>query len=209
MHGAMNDEDKGLLHRYILGRLVMNFRQWMVGVYSKRYRGKYWDADLKQWREGSYATAYYVLRNYFRVLTNQKSKIEKELLLKNLSKERKANLRRMLADYIVYLTVKLLVIPALGDPDESEGDWWVRYAIYQALRVDLEMGGTVAGIEIVNNAQKIINSPIAAATTMEKWLLLFDVPSMFETTGTSILNQENKWVHNVENKVVPFVKHIK
>ena len=38
-HGAMNTEDKGVLSQRMLGRLVLNFRQWMIEHYSRRYRG--------------------------------------------------------------------------------------------------------------------------------------------------------------------------
>ena len=46
-HGSMNREDKGLIHREILGKLVMNFRQWMVEHYSRRYRGLHWDESIR------------------------------------------------------------------------------------------------------------------------------------------------------------------
>lgn len=51
-HGSMNTEDKGLIHRYIAGRFIMNLRQWMVEHYSRRYRKRHWDYTLKTYREG-------------------------------------------------------------------------------------------------------------------------------------------------------------
>lgn len=46
-HGSMNKEDKGLIHQYMLGKLVMNFRQWMVEHYSRRWRGLHWDESIR------------------------------------------------------------------------------------------------------------------------------------------------------------------
>lgn len=44
-HGAMNAEDKGLISRNILGRLCLNFRQWMIEHYSRRFRAVHFEAN--------------------------------------------------------------------------------------------------------------------------------------------------------------------
>ena len=46
LNGAFNEDDKGAIHRGALGRLMMQFRQWMPAHYSRRFRGRHWDADL-------------------------------------------------------------------------------------------------------------------------------------------------------------------
>ena len=56
MHGAMNEEDKGLIHQHMVGRFVMNLRQWMVEHYSRRFRSSHYDATLGEYREGFYNT---------------------------------------------------------------------------------------------------------------------------------------------------------
>ena len=43
-HGSMNTEDKGIIHRDIAGRAVLNFKQWMVEHYSRRYRSLHYEA---------------------------------------------------------------------------------------------------------------------------------------------------------------------
>ena len=46
-HGSMNKEDKGLVHQWMLGKMTMNFRQWMVEHYSRRFRGLHWDESIR------------------------------------------------------------------------------------------------------------------------------------------------------------------
>lgn len=46
-HGAMNKEDKGLIHQWMLGKMTMNFRQWMVEHYSRRWRQLHWDESIR------------------------------------------------------------------------------------------------------------------------------------------------------------------
>ena len=46
-HGSMNKEDKGILHQWMLGKMTMNFRQWMVEHYSRRWRQLHWDESIR------------------------------------------------------------------------------------------------------------------------------------------------------------------
>ena len=46
-NGAMNKEDKGIVHQWVLGKLTMNFRQWMVEHFSRRFRGLHWDESIR------------------------------------------------------------------------------------------------------------------------------------------------------------------
>lgn len=52
LHGSMNQEDKGLIAQKFTGRAVMQFRQWMVEMYSSRFRKEHWSAYTKQWEKG-------------------------------------------------------------------------------------------------------------------------------------------------------------
>ena len=71
MFGAMNDEDKGIIHNYAIGRATMNFRQWMVGHYSERFRGIHWDTDKQEMVRGYWTSSgRYLLRS----LTTEESR---------------------------------------------------------------------------------------------------------------------------------------
>lgn len=70
MFGAMNDEDKGAIHQYALGRAAMNFRQWMVGHYSERFRGVHWDMDKREYVKGYWVSSTQFIR---RSLTSEEA----------------------------------------------------------------------------------------------------------------------------------------
>lgn len=57
MFGAMNEEDKGIIHMHAIGKASMNFRQWMIGHYSERFRGVHWDMDKKEFVRGYYTSS--------------------------------------------------------------------------------------------------------------------------------------------------------
>lgn len=57
MFGAMNEEDKGIIHMYTIGKASMNFRQWMIGHYSERFRGVHWDMDKHEFVRGYWTSS--------------------------------------------------------------------------------------------------------------------------------------------------------
>lgn len=126
-HGAMNTEDKGLIHQKMEGRFLMNLRQWMVEHYSRRFRGKHWDATLKEWREGYYRTAGKFLLSWGRALVN----FDKEMAIqwKDMTTEQKANCRRAFAEHVVLAGLYLLSF-ALGEPEDHKKEFWMRMWIY-------------------------------------------------------------------------------
>ena len=71
MFGAMNDEDKGVVHMYVAGRAAMNFRQWMIGHYSERFRGIHWDMDKHEFVRGYWVSSGKFLK---RTLTTEEAK---------------------------------------------------------------------------------------------------------------------------------------
>ena len=71
MFGAMNDEDKGVVHMYVAGRAAMNFRQWMVNHYSERFRGIHWDMDKHEFVRGYWTSSGKFLK---RTLTTEEAK---------------------------------------------------------------------------------------------------------------------------------------
>lgn len=73
LHGIYNREDAGVIQRYALGRLAMQFRKWMRPGFTKRY-GKdvgnflasgYWNERRAIFEEGTYVTAAKFLRQPF------------------------------------------------------------------------------------------------------------------------------------------------
>ena len=57
MFGAMNEEDKGIIHMHAIGKASMNFRQWMVSHYSERFRGVHWDMDKHEFVRGYWTSS--------------------------------------------------------------------------------------------------------------------------------------------------------
>lgn len=204
-HGSMNDLDKGLIHQYMVGRFIMNLRQWMVEHYSRRYRKAHWDANLKREVEGFW-------RTYWRHLIGLASGIfhfESELALhrEEMTVHQKANVRKARTEMIVLACLYGLQF-GLGAPEDHKKEFWYRMWIYQVKRAIVDVqGSTPLGIPTEMNT--LINSPIAATNTVNA--LLYPFVGIWDI-GTEIQSGkhkgEDKYLRNLEKYWLPFMKHI-
>lgn len=205
MHGAMNEEDKGLIHQRMTGRFVMNLRQWMVEHYSRRFRSSHYDATLGENREGFYNTtskfAYAMVGDIFN--------FQKESMLhwNEMNSMQKANVRRVLSELTV-LSSLLTLSFALGEPDEHKKEFWMRMWIYQTKRAITDINGSTPwGIPMEMNT--LINSPIAASNVVNSFIYPFaGIKDINETIKAGKHKDENKYFRNIKKYLIPFYGQI-
>lgn len=205
MHGAMNEEDKGLIHQRMAGRFIMNLRQWMVEHYSRRFRGSHYDATLGENREGFYNTtskfAYAMIGDIFN--------FQKESMLhwNEMNSMQKANVRRALSELTV-LSCLLTLSFALGEPDEHKKEFWMRMWIYQTKRAITDVNGSTPwGIPMEMNT--LINSPIAASNVVNSFIYPFaGIGDINETIESGKHKGENRYFRNIKKYLIPFYGQI-
>lgn len=204
-HGSMNEEDKGLIHQRMMGRFVMNLRQWMVEHYSRRYRGKHWDASLKEWREGYYNTVGQLFTSWGRALFHFES--EYATRWSEMTDSQKANVRRAMAEQIVLFSLLGLSF-ALGEPEDHKKEFWHRMWIYQTKRAIMDVrGSTPYGVPM--EMTKMINSPMAATNTVNALMYLFvGLPDIDKTIKSGRYKGWNKYGRNMLKYWVPFYNQI-
>ena len=205
MHGAMNEEDKGLIHQHMAGRFVMNLRQWMVEHYSRRYRGSHYDATLGEYREGFYNTA----SRFAYALAGDIFRFQRESMLhwNEMNTMQKANVRRALSELTV-LSSLLTLSFALGEPDDHKKEFWMRMWIYQTKRAITDVkGSTPLGIPLEMNT--LINSPVAASNVVNSFLYPFvGINDINEKIKSGKHKGENRYWRNVAKYTVPFYGQI-
>lgn len=223
-HGAMNNEDKGLLHQKWWGRGIMNFRQWMVEHYSRRFRKSHFDASLGMNREGYWYSLYKGLTNDDTKDTwNRKQYIQaigmfmkdfytfmfrSQAQWSNLNDMQKYNIKRVRAEMLMYVCLLGLGF-ALGEPDRHKKEFWRRWWIYQTKRAILDTEASMPLPQILTSGLTIMNSPMASVNTMNSLLYTFyglyngDLTSDFKSGPHK---GENKYLINMIKYNVPFFK---
>lgn len=204
-HGSMNEEDKGLIHQRMAGRFVMNLRQWMVEHYSRRYRGKHWDASLKEWREGYYNTVGQLFTSWARAIFNFES--EYATRWSEMTDSQKANCRRAMAEQIVLASLLSLSF-GLGEPEDHKKEFWYRMWIYQTKRAIMDVrGSTPYGLPM--EMTKMINSPVAATNTVNALMYPFvGLPDIDKKVKSGRYKGWNKYERNMVKYWVPFYNQI-
>ena len=209
MHGAFGDIDKGMIHRYALGRLVMNFRQWMPGHYGRRYRTMHYDADLGEYRQGYYQSAFKFVVDTVKEL--KRAKFDVASHWNELSDTERANLKRAIAEtaLLVLLTVQNI---SLGEYKDKRGSWAYRNLMYQTKRMLMETKAStpLSGFGpqgFVANMINILNSPVAAVATIQDIVTLMDLTKLFVTIEGGQYDGENLYMHNLKRRV-PYVGQI-
>lgn len=204
-HGSMNEEDKGLIHQRMAGRFVMNLRQWMVEHYSRRYRGKYWDASLKEWREGYYNTVGQLFTSWGRALFHFES--EYATRWSEMTDSQKANVRRAISEQVV-LGCLLGLSFALGEPEDHKKEFWTRMWIYQTKRAIMDVrGSTPYGVPM--EMTKMINSPMAATNTINALMYpVVGLPDIDKQIKSGRYRGWNKYGRNMLKYWAPFYNHI-
>lgn len=205
MHGAMNEEDKGLIHQHMVGRFVMNLRQWMVEHYSRRYRGSHYDATLGEYREGFYNTA----SRFIYAWVGDIFRFQRESMLhwNEMNSMQKANVRRALSELTVLASLLTLSF-ALGEPDEHKKEFWMRMWIYQTKRAITDVrGSTPVGIPLEMNV--LINSPVAASNVVNSFLYPFvGINDINEEIKAGKHKGENRYFRNIKKYLIPFYGQI-
>ena len=164
----MNIEDKGRIHQYLLGRAIMNFRQWMVEHYSRRFRGRHWDGILQAFREGYWVSAFNMYKKQRDLADTIKDKqyldaawrgllvageFAKDIFWfssrakvewNNMTEDQQYNVKRALTE-VRWFVGLLMASVALGAPNEHKDEFWRRFWMYQTQRLLLDEKTSIPG----------------------------------------------------------------
>lgn len=225
-HGAMNKEDKGLIYQRWYGRMAMNFRQWMVEHYSRRFRGMHFDASLGMNREGYWVSVYKLLESdKSEEARMQGQRIEalwyfmKDLVTmnwrmrsnwSNFTEMQRYNCKRAMSEFTMWIALLGLSF-ALGEPDEHKKEFWRRWWIYQTRRMIMDTEASMPIPQLLPQFITIMNSPFGGLDTMTSFLYLFfgiTNGDIFDTIKSGDHKGENRYFRNVKKYFLPFTKDI-
>lgn len=181
INGAFKSKDKGAIHRHALGRLVMQFRQWMPAHYYRRFAGTYYDAQLDQWREGYYRTLGKFLLNL--LVDLKEAKFQVATNWENLSAHEKANIKRALAEITIFATtaITLALSGPISKKKQKNNTWAKRMAQYQLRRIYLETGASIPLTpDFFQNITTMLQSPAAAISSFNNIASLIEFWNIFE-----------------------------
>lgn len=209
-HGGMSAEHKGVLSRNIAGKAVLNFRQWMIEHYSRRYRQEHYNAVTGQMEEGYYHTVFKLAQNMYKHWRGLE--LDYAAKYSDLQDYQKANVKKAISETVLVMALTLLDMLGAFDPGQADDDddWLYKMYCYQMKRLLLdETGAYPTGIP--NEGLTILNSPIPGLNTINGLTYpirgLFN-GDLFEEIKRGPYKGWNKYLRNVYKYTIPFVYKI-
>ena len=203
--GAMNPEDKGVINQHFLGRAAMNFRQWMVEHYSRRYRKRHWDYSAGKYVEGYYVTCFNVAKEFIKGYKDIAATYE--MLKDTLENDQKANLRKAGMEVLILLSLMGLSM-CLGDEDDHDGEFFMRLWILNTKRM-LQETKAAMPIGAITEFGRLIDSPFPAMTTVSGLLYpITGIKDIDDVIQRGRYRGWNKYWRNILWYTVPFYKQV-
>lgn len=191
LNGAFNENDRGAIHRYALGRLAMQFRQWMPAHYNRRFAGAYYDATMDKWREGYYRTLGKFSLNLIKDLSHAKFQLLTHW--DELNAHEKANIKRSMAELGLFVALST-IIAMMGPEKDKKGIWGERMIIYNLKRMQLETGASIPlPTTFLDNIWTILQSPAAAVKTVNNVTDLLQFQNMFVEIQSGRYKGWSRW----------------
>jgi hypothetical protein len=177
MHGGYSEAEKGNANRQALWRAILQFRQWMFGMYNKMYTREHYDSITGKIEEGGYNTIFRFITGTIQDMKNMSLKLAIEN--NNLSDEERQNVRVAMAQtsLFVFLTIVCAMTKGWKDKDDRN----LRLLAYQMRRLEMETGALVPyPPTFIKNVFTLIQSPAAGIKTLENAMQVFDMASLFQ-----------------------------
>ena len=206
LNGAFNEIDKGEIHKYVLGRMAMQFRQWMPAHYNRRLGSAYYDTQLDQWREGYYRTIgrfawnsiVDIRRLNFHLATNWAQ----------LNNHEKANIKRASAELSMFAILSGL-IAMMGPEKDKKGLWAQRVLIYQLKRLKLEISASIPiHPDIIDNLWTMLQSPIPSVKSFNSLGDLVQFWNLFNEVESGRYKGWSVYKRDAYN-AMPYINHIR
>jgi hypothetical protein len=193
MHGAFSNTDKGDIHRNVLGRLVMNFRQWMPAFYMDRFKSRRYKLATDTEEEGFYRTAGKFMVGTLKDLFTLKFNILERW--RTLSDAEKSNMRKAITEVCMLYLIGF-ILNGMGGPDKDD-PWATNMVKYNLYRLKMELGAAApTSGAFLDNVTTLIQSPIPAVENIDRLIKLVNVSTMFDTIETGHYAGWNRWVRN-------------
>lgn len=203
INGAYNDIDKGQANLSVLGRLALQYRQWMPSFIMNRFKTRRYNDAVKKDEEGFYITTLKFIVNYFSGLKEGKFNIFTRF--KMLSSYQKGNIYKALTEMSMFWILSF-ILNNWGEPDDQDS-YAVNFIKLTGHRLALELGSFTPSLEAIDNIQTLIQSPIPSMEKTDYLINLINLVDLTKTVESGKFEGWNKWLRNAYY-ATPYVRNI-
>lgn len=207
LQGIYNLDDRSAIQQYAFGSLIIMYRKWIAPAWKRRYGETRYNAMRGSYQEGYYTTWWHLFTQSFEDMKEEVTEDEGAQALWNIVEDFKAfrnawainkskltpyelsNLKRAYTEMgmvaMLWLATSLMLHLGPGDDDdENPMSWTDKLVLSQLLRLRTELSSQAPTPLLVQEALKIIGSPMAAIGPIKAALNIFKI--LFPSSWTTI-----------------------
>ena len=171
LFGVYNTDDMVAAQRVALGRCVLQYRQWIVPMFARRFQGRRYVAALDEYEEGYYRTVLHLVAG----LKNGLGGIAE--VWDEFDEGQKRNIYRAVVEIAQYTCICIIANFFSFGKDDPDRSWALKLAEYMAQRELHELGNLTPSFTMGNEILKTVKSPATVLNTTQATLNL--VSSLF------------------------------
>jgi hypothetical protein len=167
LFGVYNTDDMVAAQRVALGRCVLQYRQWIVPMFARRFQDRKYIAALDEYEEGYYRTLLHLVAG----LRNGTEGLK--YVWDEFDEGQKRNIYRALFEMTQFFAVWAIANFVNFGKDDPKRAYALKLAEYMAQRELHELGNLTPSFTMGNEILKTIKSPATVLNTTQAGLNLF------------------------------------
>lgn len=172
LFGVYNTDDMVAAQRTAFGRAMLQYRQWIIPLFARRFQDRRYVEALGEYEEGYYRTALHVLAGLRNGMGGMMEVWEE------LDEPQKRNCYRAIAEMVQFGLIWAIANFVDFGKDDPDRVWALKFAEYMAQRELHELGNLTPSFTMGNEILKTIKSPAVMLNTTQSALNL--VSSMLD-----------------------------
>lgn len=205
MHGAFSEVDKGDIHRFALGRLIMQYRQWMPAFYMARYRKERYNVIEGDMEAGFYRTFLKFSTHLMEDLIHWKFQVATRW--GELSDRQKAEVKKASEEIAVYTSIWATLKWGFANGPDKDDPGLTNMLLYNLYRLRLELGSAVPSIAFAENVATLINTPVPCLNVINNAMDLLNFSDMGETIKSGKYAGWNRYVKTLYFNT-PYIRNV-
>jgi hypothetical protein len=160
LFGIYNTEDANAANRIALGRMLMQYRKWMVPLYKRRFGAETVDITTGERYRGYYRTLVKVVQEL------RRGEIQLGMLKDQLSERDWQDVKRAIFEIAQFLAA-WGASEFIDWPDDKDRPWGLKLGEYASHRLAHELGGLTPSLAMVNETLKTVKTPFAMLSAIQ------------------------------------------
>lgn len=160
LFGIYNQDDQNAAKRVILGRMCLQYRNWIKPQFNARFMKGQFNLDTHTWEEGYFRTCGRLIADCIKAGNTA------SLSWNKLNSTEKTNVVKAITEVLQYAAV-WMIANLIQWPDDKDRPWCTQMAEYLAKRSEHELGNLCPSLTMANEMLTTVQKPAACLSVVQ------------------------------------------